>query len=265
MKRKIEILLLSDLHLGSFGCRARELNRYLRSIDPEMVILNGDIIDMWQFKKRYWPDHHMRVIKQLIKIASKVPVYYITGNHDEALRKYSDFHLGNLKLVDKLELEIDGDRYWIFHGDIFDTAMKNARWLAKLGAIGYDTLIWTNTVVNWILESLGRERMSFSKRIKNRVKKAVSYISDFEETAGTIAIENHYDYVVCGHIHQPAMKTIHTKRGSVKYLNSGDWIENLTALEYKNGSWSMYHYDAAQFAEQEMKEKLIVHLNRKSA
>lgn len=245
MKRKIDILVLSDVHLGTYGCRASELAKYLRSIKPGMVILNGDIIDIWQFKKRYFPKSHMRVLKRLLKLAASVPVYYITGNHDEALRRYSPAVLGNLQLVDRLDLTVDGERYWFFHGDIFDASMHHAKWLAKLGGFGYDLLIRINNAVNWLLERMGRPRMSFSKRIKQRVKSAVAYIGDFEETAASIAIHEGYDHVVCGHIHQPQMRTISTAKGSVRYMNSGDWIEHMSALEYTDGRWSLYYYEQA--------------------
>lgn len=239
-KRNIDILVLSDLHLGTYGCRAKELLEYLRSVRPRMVILNGDIIDIWQFKKSYFPKSHMQVLKRLMKLAGKVPVYYITGNHDEALRRYSPASLGGLHLLDKLVLTIDGERYWFFHGDIFDMSTTHARWLARLGGVGYDLLIRINTVVNWCLERMGRPRMSFSKRIKQRVKRAVSYISDFEETAASIAVHEGHDHVVCGHIHQPQMRRITTPKGSVGYMNSGDWIEHLSALEYSGGKWRLY-------------------------
>lgn len=239
-KRDIDILVLSDLHLGTYGCRAKELLAYLRSVRPRMVILNGDIIDIWQFKKSYFPKSHMQVLKRLMKLAGKVPVYYITGNHDEALRRYSPASLGGLHLMDKLVLTIDGERYWFFHGDIFDMSTTHARWLARLGGVGYDLLIRINTVVNWCLERMGRPRMSFSKRIKQRVKRAVSYISDFEETAARIAVHEGHDHVVCGHIHQPQMRRITTPKGSVGYMNSGDWIEHLSALEYSGGKWRLY-------------------------
>jgi UDP-2,3-diacylglucosamine pyrophosphatase LpxH len=249
-KRKIDILVLSDLHLGTFGCRAQELNDYLRSVKPRMVILNGDIIDIWQFKKSYFPPGHMKVIKRLLKMAAKVPVYYITGNHDEALRKYSPAQLGKLRLVDKLYLTIDGERYWFFHGDVFDASMKHAKWLAKLGGHGYDLLIRINHVVNWILLGLGQPRMSLSKRVKQRVKKAVAYINDFEEIAATMAVHEGFGHVVCGHIHQPQMRTIELPKGRVKYMNSGDWIEHLSALEYAQGTWHLYQHEAATLEEQ---------------
>lgn len=240
MKRPIDVLVLSDLHLGTYGSRAEELLAYLREVKPRLVILNGDIVDIWQFKKSYFPAAHMKVLKRLMKLASRVPVYYITGNHDEALRRYSPVRLGNLRLVDRLELTLDGERYWFFHGDIFDASTRHARWIAKLGGIGYDLLIRINDLVNRMLTLLGRPRMSFSARIKRSVKRAVAYISDFEETAAEVAIHEGFDYVVCGHIHQPQLRTIATDRGSVRYMNSGDWIEHLSALEYAGGAWSLY-------------------------
>ena len=243
MKRKIEILVLSDLHLGSFGCRAEELLNYLRSVSPELVILNGDIIDIWAFNKKYFPKEHIRVVKKLLKWSAKLPVYYITGNHDEALRRYSPAQLGNLHLLDKLVLEIDGRSHWFFHGDIFDATMKNAKWLAKLGGFGYDLLIRLNHWVNLALRFFGRPRMSFSKRIKDSVKSAVNFISDFETTMAEIALNEGHQAVVCGHIHQPRISTIRTAHGTVDYLNSGDWIENLSALEYTNKTWTLYKHE----------------------
>lgn len=243
MKRDLDILVLSDLHLGTYGCRARELSRYLRTVRPRMVILNGDIIDIWQFKKSYFPKSHMQVLKRLLKLAAKVPVYYITGNHDDALRRYSPAALGNLRLVDRLDLEIDGQRYWFFHGDIFDASMQHAKWLAKLGGFGYDLLIRINTLVNWMLVRMGKQRMSFSKRIKQSVKRAVAYIGDFEETAAAVAIHDGVDHVVCGHIHQPQLRRITTPKGSVNYMNSGDWIEHMSALEYANGRWQLHFHE----------------------
>ncbi len=240
MKRNVDILVLSDLHLGTYGCRAKELVDYLRSIKPAMVILNGDIIDIWQFKKSYFPSSHMKVLKRLLKLAGKVPVYYITGNHDEALRRYSPVELGRLRLVDRLELTVGGERYWFFHGDIFDASMEHAKWLAKLGGFGYDLLIRINTVVNWALVRSGRQRMSLSKRVKQSVKRAVAYIGDFEETAASVAIHEGFHHVVCGHIHQPQIRRITTDKGSVGYMNSGDWIEHMSALELVDGTWSLY-------------------------
>lgn len=242
-RRKVDILILSDIHLGTYGCHARELNQYLKSINPGMVILNGDIIDMWQFSKRYWPQSHMKVMKRLVNyISENVPVYYITGNHDEMLRKFTDFKMGSFTLTNKLLMDVEGKKTWIFHGDVFDVSMQYSKWLAKLGGKGYDLLILINRFVNFISEKLGRGRISLSKKVKDSVKKAVKFVGDYEKTAADIAIDNRYDTVICGHIHQPQDRIVQNERGTVHYLNSGDWIENLTSLEYYEGEWHVYEY-----------------------
>lgn len=246
-KRTVDLVVISDVHLGTFGCHAKELLNYLNSIKPKVLILNGDIVDIWQFRKRYFPKPHLKILKKIITLASKgTEVIYITGNHDEMLRKFSDTTMGNFKLVDKLVLELDGEKAWFFHGDIFDASIQNAKWLAKLGGWGYDMLILLNQCINWFLIRLGKEKFSLSKKIKNSVKKAVKYINDFEEVAAELAIQNKYSYVVCGHIHQPQMRTYKDKNGSCLYLNSGDWIENLTSLEYHDKEWKLVHYQQLQ-------------------
>jgi UDP-2,3-diacylglucosamine pyrophosphatase LpxH len=244
-KRELQTLVISDVHLGTFGCHAKELLHYLKTVNPKTLVLNGDIIDMWNFSKSYFPSSHMDVLRQILKMSSTgTQVYYITGNHDEMLRKYTDLQLGNFEIVDKLLLELDGKLAWIFHGDVFDTSTKgSAKILAKLGGKGYDLLILINRFINWVLEFFGKEKMSFSKKVKDSVKKAVAFVSDFESTAAELAIEKKYDYVVCGHIHMPQIKEVTNEKGSVMYLNSGDWVENLTALEYNNGKWEIFSYD----------------------
>jgi len=243
-KRKVEVVVISDVHLGTFGCHAKELYHYLSTIKPKILVLNGDIIDIWQFRKSYFPKSHLKVIKKIIDLASKgTEVYYITGNHDEMLRKFSDTKIGNFSILDKLVLELDDKKAWIFHGDVFDASVQHSKWIAKLGGWGYDLLIVANRFVNWVLQKLGKEPYSFSKKIKANVKKAVKFISDFELTASELAIENHYDYVICGHIHEPKMTRKVNKKGTTFYLNSGDWVENLTALEYNRKRWKLYRYD----------------------
>jgi len=243
-RREIDVLILSDIHLGTYGCHAKELISYLKTIKPKVIILNGDIIDIWQFSKNYFPKSHLKVVKQIIGFASKgVPVHYITGNHDELLRRFVGFNLGNLFIENKIILEVDGKKAWVFHGDVFDVTMQHAKWLTKLGAIGYDTLILLNRFANFILEKTGREKISLSKKIKNSVKKAVKFINDFEQICADIAIAKKYDYVICGHIHHPEIKKVSNQSGEVIYMNSGDWIENLTALEYHEGKWSIYKHE----------------------
>jgi UDP-2,3-diacylglucosamine pyrophosphatase LpxH len=245
IKREVDIVIISDVHLGTYGCHAKELLHYLKSIKPSTIILNGDFIDIWQFSKRYWPKNHMKVVKYLMGLVSKgVNVCYITGNHDEMLRKFVGFKLGSFSIENKLLLRLqNNEQAWIFHGDVFDVTMQYSKWLAKLGAIGYDTLILLNRFVNFIsVHLLKKGKISLSKKIKGSVKKALTYINDFEQTAADIGIANNYHYVICGHIHHPQMRRVQNTKGSIMYLNSGDWIENLTALEYNNGQWSIYHH-----------------------
>lgn len=256
-KRKVEVVVISDVHLGTFGCRAKELYKYLKSIQPQTLVLNGDIVDIWQFRKRYFPKSHLKVIKQIISMASKgTQVHYLTGNHDEMLRKFSDATFGNIHLQDKLVLNLGNQKAWIFHGDIFDASIQSAKWIAKLGGWGYDLLITMNSLSNWCLEKMGRERFSFSKMIKNSVKKAVKYITDFEDTAAELAVDQGFDFVICGHIHQPQMRKVETKNGNCTYLNSGDWIENLTALEFNKEKWTMYYYETEDDDDREDDEDL---------
>ena len=243
-KREVELVVISDVHLGTYGCHARELLMYMKSIRPGKVVLNGDIIDIWQFSKRYWPKAHMKVIKRILEWTSQgIPVYYVTGNHDEMLRKFTGFELGSFQIVNKVVLNLDGCKAWIFHGDVFDVTMQHSKWLAKLGAVGYDFLILLNRATNFFSKKLGYGKLSMSRKIKNSVKSAVKFINNFEQTAADIASENGFDYVVCGHIHHPEMREIQGEHGTVLYLNSGDWIENLSALEYHKGRWTIYRYE----------------------
>lgn len=254
-KRDIDILVISDIHLGTYGCHAKELLKYLKSVNPKILILNGDIIDIWQFSKSYFPETHTKVIRKILKfVTDGTPVYYLTGNHDEMLRKFTDFNMGGLQLLNKLVLDVDGAKAWFFHGDIFDVTMQHSKWLAKLGAVGYDTLILINSFVNWCLVKMGRKKYSFSQKIKASVKEAVKFINQFEKTAADLAIEQKYQYVVCGHIHHAEMRNIQNEKGQVTYLNSGDWVESLTSLEYHDGNWSIYKYDGAAYTEKEEDE-----------
>ncbi|WP_367392946.1 UDP-2,3-diacylglucosamine diphosphatase [Lewinella sp. LCG006] len=257
MKREPDIVVISDVHLGTYGCHAKELLVYLKSIRPKTLIINGDFIDIWQFRKRYFPKEHMQVIQRILKMAAKgTKVYYITGNHDDTLRRYSDFSTGNIHLRDKLVLQLKDKRAWIFHGDIFDLSIRYSPFIAKLGGKSYDYLIVFNRFVNKVRKAFGLQPMSLAKEAKRRVKKAVSFISDFEETAIDLAGQQKYDYVICGHIHMPQMRTTRAHGHPITYLNSGDWVENLTALEYQWGQWSIYEYDPADY--QIVNNRLVV-------
>lgn len=192
----------------------------------------------------------MKVVRRILKFVTEgVPVYYLTGNHDEMLRKFTDFNLGTFQLLNKIVLNIDGKKAWIFHGDVFDVTMQHSKWLAKMGAVGYDTLILINSMTNWLLTAIGREKMSFSQKVKAKFKDAVKFINAFEQTAADLAVEKEYTYVICGHIHHAEIRRIQSTEntGSVLYLNSGDWVESLTALEYHHKEWKVFTYRADDF------------------
>ena len=251
-KRPLDILVISDVHLGTYGCHAKELLHYLKTVKPKIVVLNGDIIDIWQFSKSYWPKSHMKVVKHLFNwIGKGIKTYYVTGNHDEMLRKFEGLKMGSLRIVNKVLLDLpDNKKAWIFHGDVFDVTMQHSKWLARLGAVGYDILILINRFFNFLSERVfGKGKLSLSKKIKDSVKSAVSFINNFEQTSADIGIDNKFDFVVCGHIHHPEMRLITNEKGSITYLNSGDWVENLSALEYANGEWTIYRFNDGDHAQ----------------
>lgn len=258
-KRKIDVAVISDVHLGTPDCHADELITYLNSIQPNTLVLNGNIIDAWQLSKRYFPPSHLKVLKKIIGMASSgVEVYYIIGNRDEILRKLMGTSMGNLNIGDKLVLGLDNQKAWFVHGDVFNISLQNAKWLAQFGGNGYHMLALLNRLLNWVLSRLGKGKYSLSKKTKDNVKSTVKDVLDFEKTATYLAIENGYDYVVCGHVHQPKKEVHENKNGRCTYLNSGDWVENLTALEYSLKRWKIYHYShdklSSFFADEDLKE-----------
>lgn len=243
--RPLDVVVVSDLHLGTYASRAKEFVTYLKSISPRLLILNGDIIDGWQFSKHYFPTVHMAVIQEIFTLLSNgTRVIYITGNHDEMLRRYSDIHLGNFQLTDKVVIEINGKMTWVFHGDVFDHTTKGqAKLWTKLGSNGYASLLAFNGFINRLMKLIGKKKLSLSKRIMQEFHKRMVNIEAFENKIAELAIEKKYDSVICGHIHQPQKRVITTDKGAVTYLNSGDWVEHLTALEYKDDDWHIYSYD----------------------
>lgn len=196
--------------------------------------------------------------------ASGTKVYYITGNHDEMLRRFNGTTLGNFEVRNKLLLPLDGKQAWIFHGDVFDHATRPARWLTRLGSFGYGLLMRSNRLINGMLVRLGRPRFSKSGRIKTLGEPGERQIAAFEKTVARLAIENQYEYAVCGHIHRPKKEWVETPKGKVLYMNSGDWVENLTSLEYAFKRWKLYRYSEDKlspfYADEELKEMDIEEL-----
>ncbi len=248
MKRPVDIAVISDVHLGTYGCKATELLNYIKSIKPEILVLNGDIIDIWNIKKSFFPKEHLQIIQYILKMSlNGTRVYYITGNHDDLLRQFSDFSSGEIHLRNELILYSGKKRYLIFHGDQFDKQLQLNRMLSILGGKSYDFIIKLNTWINKYLKYYGSKEISFAHSVKRGFKRAMQFIHDFEHKAISHAAAKGFDGVICGHIHIPQDRFATTEHGDIHYLNSGDWVENMTALEYNNNTWNTYKYEACHF------------------
>ena len=241
MKRNLDILVISDLHLGTYGSEADEVLAYLDTIDADKIVINGDFVDIMLFNKRFWPSSHMKVVKYFLDLISQgKEIYYVTGNHDELMRKFLNFKIQNFKIVNQVVLDTNEGKVWMFHGDVFDFSIQTG-WLTKLAGFLYDYMIMFNSWINKkIMRPLGRKRLNFSKSIKANVKTAVQYFANFEMKAAKIAQKNGYKYVVCGHIHTPKIESFNINGEEIIYMNSGDWLESLSSLEYVDNKWSIY-------------------------
>jgi len=227
-------IFISDVHLGTKGCKAELLNSFLKAHRCENLFLVGDIIDGWRISstKWYWPSAHNRVVRQILRKSEKekTNVFYVVGNHDEFLREYiaeHNFEMGNIKVVNEFRHETaKGENLWVIHGDAYDGITRHHRWVALAGDAGYNFLLWSNRWVNGIRRAFNLPYWSLSKAIKHKVKKAVSYIFEYENTVARETAKRKLDGVVCGHIHHAEMKTIN----GIRYYNCGDWVESCTAI-----------------------------------
>ena len=252
MKRNLDILVISDLHLGTYSSEADEVLNYLRTINAKKIVINGDFIDIMLFNKRFWPPSHMKVIKYFLDLISQgKEIYYVTGNHDELLRKFLNFQIQNFQIVNQVVLNTKKGKVWIFHGDVFDFSIQT-RWITKMAGLVYDYMILLNSWVNKkIMRHLGKQRLNFSKTIKTNLKKAIQYFDNFELKAAEIAQKNGYKYVVCGHIHTPKIESFKINGEEVIYMNSGDWLESLSSLEYADNKWSIYMHKRTEIKNKE--------------
>lgn len=226
---RVRTVIISDLHLGTVDSKAREVAHFLRTVRCDKLILNGDIIDAWQLRKGgKWTSEHTRVIRIILKKMEKqgTEVVYLRGNHDDILAKLMPFQFGGLEIVEDHVYECGGRRYLVLHGDVFDTITKNFVFLSHLGDWGYNALLRINRLYNAWRTWRGKDYWSLSRAIKARVKTAVNHISNFEEHIAELAKKRGCTGVICGHIHTAADKNL----GGVHYLNSGDWVESLTAI-----------------------------------
>ena len=243
MKRNLDILVISDLHLGTYGSEADEVLAYLKTIDAKKIVINGDFIDIMLFNKRFWPNSHMKVVRHMLDLISQgKEIYYVVGNHDESLRKFLNFKIQNFQIVNQVVLDTEEGKVWLFHGDVFDFSIQT-QWITKMAGYLYDYMIVFNSFLNKkVMIPLGRKRLNFSKTIKAKVKTAVQYFGNFERIAAETAHKNGYKYVVCGHIHTPKIESFNVDGEEVIYMNSGDWLESLSSLEYVNNKWSIYEH-----------------------
>ncbi len=239
---KFRTIWISDTHLGTPGSRATELLHFLKHTRSDTLYLVGDIVDGWQLKKRFfWPQTHNDVIQKLLRKARhSTRVIYIPGNHDEAARHYLGFNFGDIEIKqDHIHKTADGKRFWVVHGDLFDNVIQHARWLAYLGDRAYTALLKLNRLINYFRSMLNLPYWSLSQFLKHRVKSAVSFISAFETAMLSEARRRRCDGVVCGHIHKPEMREVN----GVLYLNSGDWVESLSALvEHHDGRLELLNW-----------------------
>jgi UDP-2,3-diacylglucosamine pyrophosphatase LpxH len=231
---KFRTIVISDVHLGTHDCRINEVNHFLKYTQCERLILNGDIIDGWRLKRGgHWPKAHTRFVRLVLKKLEKkdTEVIYLRGNHDDVLAKILPLDFENLRIVEDFIHETPQGRYLILHGDVFDTVTQNFVFLAYLGDWGYRALMRLNRLYNKVRKWQGKEYYSVSKAIKARVKSAVNHVSKFEDHISTLARSRGCIGVMCGHIHTAADRMM----GDVHYLNSGDWVESMTAI--------VEHYD----------------------
>jgi UDP-2,3-diacylglucosamine pyrophosphatase LpxH len=236
---RYKAIIVSDLHLGTMDSKAKEFINFLDDHPTDLLILNGDIVDGWALKRgSKWKKSHTKVLAKLLKLSHKTKIIWIRGNHDEFLYDFIDTNVGKIEVRENYKLEMyeridskwTSKHYFVFHGDVIDVFITKYKWLAKLGSIGYDLALWINRWYNRYRTWRGLPYHSISQQIKEGVKVATSYVNDFEVTAIKMAHKHNCYGVICGHIHQPADRII----DGAHYLNSGDWVENLTAVLLDN-------------------------------
>ena len=235
-------IFISDLHLGTPGCQADALLDFLKEHTSDYLYLVGDIIDGWQLRRRwYWPQAHNDVIQKLLRKARKgTRVIYVPGNHDEFARHFLDHHFGGIEVVDEaVHTTADGRQLWVIHGDYFDAVVQQAKWLAYVGDYLYEFTLKLNRYLNNMRGRLGLPYWSLSAYLKHKVKKALNYVTDFENAVAHEAAKHGYQGVVCGHIHRAEIRDVN----GVLYCNDGDWVESRSALvENEQGELSLLYW-----------------------
>jgi UDP-2,3-diacylglucosamine pyrophosphatase LpxH len=247
VKTSYKTIVISDVHLGTKGSKAKEIASFLKQFTCENLILNGDIIDGWQLKKSgSWKRKHTRFINRIMKMIDHydTKVIYLRGNHDDFLDQILPFQMGNLSIQKDMIYESHGKKFFITHGDVFDSITTNLRWIAYLGDVGYTFLLWLNSVVNQIRLKRGLPYFSLSQYVKGKVKSAVTYIDQYEVELAKMAKAKGCEGIICGHIHKAEKREI----DGILYMNSGDWVETMSALaEDHEGNWQLIYYTEINF------------------
>ena len=234
-EQRYRAVFISDIHLGTAGCQAEELLDFLKSFECETLYLVGDIVDGWQLKRRWhWPQAHNDVIQKILRKARKgTKVVFVPGNHDESIHQFCGLQFGGIDIeYEAIHVTHEGKRLWVTHGDLFDGVVQCARWLAVLGDYAYEWALRVNRAFNFARARLGLPYWSLSQWLKDQVKRAVSFVTAFEEALAHAARKRGFDGVVCGHIHRAEIRMI----DDILYCNDGDWVESMTALvEHADG------------------------------
>ncbi len=249
---KFKSIFISDVHLGTRGCQAEKLLEFLQCVTAEKLYCVGDIIDIWAMKKKFfWPKKHNDVIQKILSIAQgDTAVYYVIGNHDELFREFIPIQFGQIDMINEIDhVTANNKRYLVVHGDAWDNVITYAKWLSKLGAFGYNVLLRTNVLINFLRKPFGKSYWSLSQYIKYKVKNIVKYIGEYEKTIAEYAHNNNYHGVICGHIHHASDEDF----DGVNYLNCGDWVESCTALvELFDGTFKIIYWD-------DLRKEIIAH------
>ena len=242
-------IFISDVHLGSKGCKAEILSNFLKNSNAHKLYLIGDIVDGWKIQQNKWAwrQAHSNVVRRILGYAKRgTEVVYIAGNHDEFLRPMIPYGLtfGRIQVANQYtHVGLDGKKYLVIHGDLFDGITRLAPWISFLGDKSYDMLISINTKFNWWRHKLGFGYWSLSKYLKHRVKRAIDFMFQFERNLADYCSKRGFDGVICGHIHKAEIKTIN----GVIYMNDGDWVESCSALvEHLDGRWEIVYWDKSE-------------------
>jgi UDP-2,3-diacylglucosamine pyrophosphatase LpxH len=258
VKTNYKTIIVSDVHLGTKGSKSKEIARFLKQFHCDNLILNGDIIDGWQLKKSgSWKRKHTRFFNRVLKMmeSQSTNVYYLRGNHDDFLDQILPLQIGRLQILADMTYESNGKTYFITHGDVFDSITTNLRWIAYLGDVGYTFLLWLNRVVNYYRYKKGLPYFSLSQFVKGKVKQAVSYVDDYESELAKMAKAKGCDGIICGHIHKAENRMI----DGIHYLNSGDWVETMSALaEDHEGNWELIYFNQIDFKKMDTHQELSI-------